>query len=339
MLDGSITPFKVRSSITIASLKAKFEPWQPMKGRALLHHDVRLDDRATLSSIPGIKNGTILRVDQHVSQAKKKSTGKKCVMSGPASLGMDEDVVESIEMSGDDVETSSEDERRISGSKRKRPSRTSSAAREDIIDNDSTVISLRRRGVVSDDLRGDPLNMTGTISTDSPLALRTVKKEKLVTTAREHTIASEAERLVQRPYALPNAFPPPQEDEPAGNATASIHFPTRTAPISSPRNSMDLDDASFLAGIKAAAATETARPPLRSENRPEEHVPAHRCNACGRACRCDRGSSTTSNGVVPALIERIQGGETLFTDGDGSGHRVAREISRTQLAESGWTGM
>ena len=337
MLDGSITPFKVRSSIKIASLKSKFEPWQPMKGRALLHHDVRLDDRATLSSIPGIKNGTILRVDQHVSQAKKRSKGTKSVMSGPASLGMDEDVMKSIETSGDDEETYSEDERRISGNKRKRPSRTSSAAREDIIDDDDALVSLQRREFVSGESRGDPLNTTHANVT--PLVLRTVKKERIGNTSSEQTIAPEAPNPLHPLHSLPNVFPLPLQDNPPRNTTIGAYFRNNTAPVSTHPHSMDLEDPPFLAGIKAAAAAETERLPLRPEIRPEDDVPPPRCDACGRACGCEAGSSTTSIQVVPAAVESVQGGEAAFPNSDGSGYRVANGTLGSQRAESSWTGM
>lgn len=77
-----------------------------MKGRALLHHDKRPDDCPTLSSVPGVKNGTILRVNKHVSEAKNSITGKKTVMSGPPSSAADEDVVNSIKQSGEDEQVS-----------------------------------------------------------------------------------------------------------------------------------------------------------------------------------------------------------------------------------------
>ncbi len=199
MLDGSITPFKVRSSITIASLKAKFEPWQPMKGRALLHHDVQLDDRAILGSIPGVKNGTVLRVDKRVSQVKNRSTRKKTVMSGPLEgSAVDEDVFESIETSGNDERTSSENERRISGSKRKRPSRTSTAAMEDLMDDDNIANSLRPKTTFPREMSDDSLNLTDTSLSNSTMALRITKKGKRGTAAHEQASASEAQELGRR---------------------------------------------------------------------------------------------------------------------------------------------
>lgn len=185
MLDKSITLFKVRSTITIASLKAKFEPWQPMKGRALLHHNVQLDDRATLCSVPGIMDGTILRVDKQAPPMKNKTTGKKRVMSGPVRSAVDEDVVESIERSGDNEETSSENEMQILRSKRKRPSRTWAATVEDFIDGYNTANAPQRKALVPGEMSEDSFNMADTDLSNSTMALHIAKKEKKKSKARE----------------------------------------------------------------------------------------------------------------------------------------------------------
>ena len=324
MLDGSITPFKVRSSITIASFKNKFEPWQSMKGRALLHHDVRLDDRATLGSIPGVKNGTVLRVDKHLSQVKNKTARKKTVMSGPASSAAEEDVMESIETSGEREETSSEDQERISSSKRKRPSRTFAAA---------AARSVRARSPLSGDMSDDPLNTTDTTLSSSAMALRTVKREQRDSAAREQVAASEAQNLDQRLHS-PNV--------PAGNPTASAHFPQSTEPVPSHQSLAGNNDTTFLSGINAAAADETDRLPPSPESRPVETVSARQCGTCGRACECATTPLLPSNDTIPPRTENTQRrASTSANDSTIDSHIIALErnpMSR-RSEESSWTGM
>ena len=313
MLDGSVTPFQVRSSITIASLKAKFEPWQPMKGRALLHHDVQLDNRATLGSIPGIKNGTVLRVDKHVSQVRNRTTWKKSVMSGPASSVVDEDVLESIETSENDEETSRQDERRISSSKRKRPSRTSEATVEDLIEDDNIADSLQGSMMLASEMSGSHLTMTDTNLSNSAMAQHAVKRERRETPARRQAAAPEVQRLSYRPHPLTIMSAPFQEN------SAGTHWPKSIAAVSSRRNSAEDDDATFLAGLNAAAL-EMETPPLDPEARPGQDVSAPHCNACGRACGCDGYPSAPSDNVV-LPTGRSQGPPT------------------SRRAESSWTGM
>lgn len=352
MLDGSITPFKVRSSITIASLKAKFEPWQPMKGRALLHHDVRLDDRATLGSVPGVKNGTILRVDKHVSEAKNRTTGKKTVMSGPTSSAADEDVVDSIEQSGEDEAISTEDERRISGSKRKRPLRTSATAVEDFIDDDGFANPLRGMSLLPGDLSDDPLNMTGTNLLTNAITLDTVKQEKRTSDnlSREQAAAFETPNFdpILRPLNN-NNFVPAQE-APTGNATASTHTPRTTPAVPSHPNPFGSNnDATFLAGINATAAAanhEPERPPpLQLDKEPEAFLSTRPCNACGRACGClGHSFPPLPNNVLPPpppppppLKERTQEEHDDASPTDSPIN--ARSLAERNPAEAGWTGM
>ena len=324
MLDGSITPFKVRSSITIASFKNKFEPWQPMKGRALLHHDVRLDDRATLGSIAGVKNGTVLRVDKHVSQVKNR-TRKKTVMSGPASSAVDEDVMDSIETSGEGEQTSSEDEGQISSSKRKRPSRTLAAA---------VARSLRARSPLPGDMSDDRLNTIDTTLSSSSMALRTVKKEKRDSAAHEQGAPSEARTLDQRLHS-PKA--------PAGAPTASAYFAQDTDLISSHQSIAGDNDTTFLSGINAAAAVdETDRQSPSPESRPKETVSARQCTTCGRACGCATTPLLPSNDQVPPPTETIQRRGSTCTNNDTvNGHLIAlgRNAASRGSQEPSWTGM
>lgn len=331
MLDGSITPFKVRSSITIASLKAKFEPWQPMKGRALLHHSVQLDDRATLGSVPGVKNGTILRVDKQVSQVKSKTTGKKGVMSGPASSTVDEEVVESIEFSGDNEETSSESEGRLPNSKRKRALETSTEDVEDSIDDDNLANAPRSQASVLGDTSVDSLSLADTNLSSGGMAVRMAKKEKRQNTAHEHAgiWASEAQNLDHRLNSLENN--PPLENA-VESPTASAPVPKTEEAVSSHQDFMEDDDASFLAEIYAAAAETERPPPPLSEAGPEEDASARRCDACRRACGCGRDSLAMSNSVAP-VEEIIREREAAPSNSNRNGHFTS------QRAELSWTGM
>lgn len=352
MLDGSITPFKVRSSITIASLKAKFEPWQPMKGRALLHHDARLDDRATLGSVPGVRNGTILRVDKHVSEAKNRTTGKKTVMSGPPSSAADEDVVDSIEQSGEDEEMSTEDERRISSSNRKRPLRTSAAAVEDFIDDDSFVNPLRGRSLLPGNTSDDSLNMTETNLIISATTPDTIKKEKSISNdiACDQAAAFEAPNLDSILRSLNNNLVPAQET-PTGNATTSTHMHRTTSAVPSHQNPFGNDAATFLAGINAAAAanSETERLlPLQLDPEPEAFFSTRRCNACGRACGCNGHSlPPLSNNVLPPPPPppkertREEQNDDSPTDSNNINARrpLAKRKPKNWRAEASWTGM
>ena len=325
MLDGSIAPLKVRSSITIASFKNKFEPWQPIKGRALLHHDVRLDDRATLGSIPGVKNGTVLRVDKHVSQVKNRTSRKKTVMSGPSSSAVDEDVMESIETSGEGEETSSEDQERISISNRKRPSRTSAAA---------VARSLRANSPLPGDMSDDPLNTTDTTLSSSAMALRTVKKEKTDSAAREQDAAPEARNLGQRLHS---------PDVPAGNPTASTHFPQGIDLVSSHQSIPGDNNTPFLSGINAAAAAdETDTQSVSPDSRPVETVSARQCDTCGRACGCGTTPLLPSNDTVPPLTGNTQRRESTSTNNSTiDSYRTALERNPASRGseESSWTGM
>ena len=325
MLDGSITPFKVRSSITIASFKTKFEPWQPMKGRALLHHDVRLDDRATLGSIAGVKNGTVLRVDKHVSQVKNRTSRKKTVMSGPASSAVDEDVMDSIETSGVGEHLSSEDEGQISSSKGKRPSRTLATA---------VARSLRARSPLPGDMSDDRLNTTDSTLSSSAMALRTVKKEKRDSAARDQGAASEAQISDQRLHS---------SMAPTGAPTASAYFPQNTDLVSSHQSIAGDNDTTFLSGINAAAAVdETDRQRPSPESRPEESVSARQCTTCGRACGCATTPLLPSNDPVPPPTETTQRRASTCTNSDTvNGHLIAlgRNAASRGSEESSWTGM
>ena len=334
MLDGSITPFKVRSSITIASLKGKFEPWQSMKGRALLHHDVRLDDRATLGSIPGVKNGTVLRVDKHVSQVKNRTARKKTVMSGPTNSAVNEDVLESIETSGDGEETSNEDQERISSSERKRPSRTLTAA----VDR-----PLQARSPLQSDMIGNFPNTIDTNPSSSAMALRTVKQENRDSTARDQGAASEARNLDQRLWYSPKA--------PAGNLTTSSHFPQRTELIPSHQSPARDHNPPFLSGINAAAAAadddeKTDRQSPSPESRPAGIIPARQCNACGRACGCDGTPPLllpSNDTIAPPPTENAQrrGSSSSTNNGTVNGRLIVLGGNATSQGneESSWTGM
>ena len=325
MLDGSITPFKVRSSITIASLKAKFEPWQPMKGRALLHHDVQLDDRATLGSVPGIKNGTILRVDKRTSQVKNTSTGKKVVLSGPASLAEDEDVVESIETSGDDEETLRKNER---------PFRMSEASVEDFVHENGTDNPLQGKMRVPFETRDNPPNMTDTNLSNTTMALRVAKRgNPQPPTPHEQATAPEAQDMTHRHRPHPHShaiFATAPPENPLRNRTASTP-PFRTPELDSSfhQNLMDDLDATFLSGI-AAAAAETESSPLHTTASPDQDNRTPRCDTCGRACGCGKG--------VVSLGGTFQRREAVPVHGSSSSsHLLVAERSRR--TESSWTGM
>ena len=324
MLDGSITPFKVRSSITIASFKAKFEPWQPMKGRALLHHDVRLDDRATLGSIPGVKNGTVLRVDKHVSQVKNKTASKKTVMSGPAGLAVDEDVMESIETSGERWETSSEDEERVSISKRKRPSRTFAAA---------LARSLPAGSPLPGNMSEDPLNTTDTTLSSSAMALRPVKKEKRDDAARDQVAASEARNLNQRLHS---------PKVPAGNPTASAHFPQSRELVSSHQSLAGDNNTAFLSGINAAAIDDSETLQLSPISTPVGILSSIQCGTCGRACGCARPPLLPSHDTVlvsPPTENTQRPGSTSANNNSTVDDHLIVLGGKGASEEASWTGM
>ena len=307
-----------------------------MKGRAILHHDVQLDDRAILGSIPGVKNGTILRVDKCVSQVKKKTTGNKTVTRGPASSAVDEDVMESIEKSGDDEEILSEDERRISSSKRRRLSRNSAAVMEDLIDDDSVANSVRGESLLPGDTSDDPLNTTDTRPSNTAMALRIPKKEKRDSIARQQAIAPEAPNLRHELQTREHNIAL-HRGPPARTATVNTHMPERAPAVSSHQMMVQDSDATFLAGINAAAG-ETERWLLHSEVQPAQDVPARPCNTCGRACGCVTVRSTTPITVVPPK-ERMRGQKDASTNGDNNGHLIAKRTLTNQRAESSWTGM
>lgn len=329
MLDGSVIPFRVRSSITIASLKAKFEPWQPMKGRALLHHDVQLDDRATLDSVPGVKDGTILRVDKELSQAKNKITGKKFVVSGPASSAVDEDVVETIERSSDEEGTSSGNERQVSNSKRKRLSRNSTTGVDGFIDDDDNANSSWGKPLVPDETNEDPSGTADTDVSNSTLTLRISKREKRETTAREQVdiMASDVQILGHPLQTVETIFTSPPEN-PIGSPAASAYMPKTAGAVLSHQDAMEDYEPTLLAGINAAVA-ETGR---------GKDGLARRCDACGRACGCNGDSLATSNSVAP-VEERTRGQEGASTDINGGGYLMSKKSSISQRAETGWTGM
>lgn len=322
MLDGSITPFKVRSTITVASFKAKFEPWQPMKGRALLHHDVRLDDRATLGSIPGVKNGTVLRVDKHMSQVKNRTATKKTVMSGPASSAVDEDVMESIETSGEGEETSSEDEERVSSSKRKRPSSIFAAA---------VARSVRVRSPVPGDMSEDPRNTTDTTLSSSAMALRTVKKEQRDGAARDQGADSEARNLDHRLHC---------PKVPAGNPTASAHFPQSTELVSSHQSLTGDNNTPFLSGINAAATEESETLQPSPISPPVEIISSLQCGTCRRACGCARTPLVPSHDTVPPPTENTQRRGSTSANNNSTVNGQLIVLGRKGASEaSSWTGM
>lgn len=337
MLDGSIAPFKVRSSITIASLKAKMEPWQSMKGRALLHHDVQLEDRSTLSSVPGIKEGTILRVDKHLSPMKRKTT-KKRVMSGPVSLAVDEDVMESIEDSGDDEEMSGDKDEPLPSSKRKCLSRVSAATVDNFVDDAITSNAPREEALVLDEMSNDSLSVGDTGLSHSVLALRIGRKEKMKDSAHERALISapQAQESGHRSHFFGNISSPPPA-YPDTRLTASAHAPNCTKAPSSRLDLMEDDATTFLAGINAAA-TETEGLPPHSGTRPGDGALSTRCNACGRACWCIGAPLATSNSVMPAE-DTIQGREAASTSGNLDARLSVERYSKDQRAQSVWTGM
>ena len=285
-----------------------------MKGRALLHHNVQLDDRATLASVPGVKDGTILRVDKQVSQVRNK-IGKKTVMCGPVRAAVDEDVVGSIEKSSDDEETSSENERRMSSSKRKRLSRSSMAAGENSIDDDYIGISQRPKALVPGEMSDNSLDMADTDLSNRTTAPHIVKREKRKNVTRKpaDSLASEAQKLGPRQHTLNHIFASP------------------------PENAQDVmaDDTGFLAGISAAAAKMQILP-LHSQAGPEEDVSVRRCDTCGRAYWCGGDSSDISNSVLP-VYGSIRGQEV--TNINSNARLIPQRSSTSQPAESSWTGM
>ena len=329
MLDGSVIPFRVRSSITIASLKAKFEPWQPMKGRALLHHDVQLEDRAALNSVAGVKNGTILRVDNRVSQVKSQTTRKNLVMSGPASSAVDEDVQESIETSGDDEEISSDNERRILTCKRKRPSRTSATAVENSIDDEGIANSPPGMALSAGDTRDNSRYVADASLNNSQMTLRSVKKEKTEIPARGQAdkLASGFQPSCHRQHAPQSkSIPPPEKsvERPPSSAHAQEAFSAR-------QQVMEADDGTFLSGLHAAIAnTETL--PLNSRPGPEGHHPARRCHTCGRACGCGAEEPLIPSSTTMPTAERIRSEGTSYINShsDSTDHPTAESISSFQ---------
>lgn len=312
-----------------------------MKGRALLHHSVQLDDRATLCSVPGVKNGTILRVDKQVSQVKSKPTGKKTVMSGPASSAVDDDVMESIEMSGDDEETSSGNERRLSTSKRKRASKTSADDLEVFNDDDDDNIgnTPQVQALVPGETMIDSLSLADTNLSSRGMALRMAKKEKRQNTAHGQAgvLASNAQNLDHRLDTLENTFAPPLEKA-VESPTAGAHVPFKTEEVVSPHQDViEDDDASFLDEIYAAAAG-TENPPPQPEAGPGEYVSARRCDACRRTCGCGGDALAVSDNVAP-LEERIRGQEAASTNSNSYAYRTVRRSFTSKRPEFSWTGM
>ena len=254
-----------------------------MKGRALLHHDVQLEDRSTLSSVPGIKEGTILRVDKHISPMKRKTT-KKRVMSGPVSLAVDEDVMESIEESGDDEEMSSDKDEPLPSSKRKCLSMASAATVDDFVDDANSANAPRGKALVPDEMSNDFPNVGDTGLSHSILALRIAGKEKMKGNAHERALISapQAQESGHRSHFFETISSPPPAC-PVTRPTASAHAPNSTEGPSSHQDLMEDDATTFLAGINAAA-TETEGLPPHSETRHEDYALSTRCSACGRAC-------------------------------------------------------
>lgn len=300
-----------------------------MKGRALLHHDVQLDDRATLNSVPGIKDGTILRVDKQLSPVKSKSNGKK-VMSGPATSAVDEDVMDSIENSGDDKEISSEGEWDTNEGERKRRSLTSLATMEDVIDDDEMTDSP---------WGNDPPNTADTNFNNSAIPLRITKHEKSQSAPRDQSdiLTSQPQNFTQGLHTPNNPFAPPPQN-PANSSTTRAQTSQNPAAVSSHQDLMEDVDSTFLAGINNAAAIELDRPPLHPETGPEDAVSARRCGACGRACGCGRHALAASECVVP--VEGRGGGDIAASGvGTSDGHLMAKGTSASKDAESSWTGM
>lgn len=308
-----------------------------MKGRALLHHNVQLDDRAILGSVPGVKDGTILRVDKQVSQVKKNTNGRKRVLRGPTSSAVDEDVVESIEMSGDNEETSSENERRLANSKRKRTSKTFAENMEDFFDDNIVANTPPGEALVLGEMSVDSLSLADTNLSSRGMAVH-IMKEKRQNTAREQAdfLASEAQKLGHRLGSLQNIFAPPLEQA-VENPTASAHVPKTNEAVSSHQDVMEDDDASFLFGINAAAAeAEYLRP--KTEAGPEEDVSARRCDACGRVCGCGTDPLAMRTSVAP-VEESIRAQEAASTNSNSNGHLLARRNFTSQRTELSWTGM
>ena len=308
-----------------------------MKGRALLHHDGQLEDRSTLSSVPGIKEGTVLRVDKHLSPMKRKTTQKR-VMSGPVSLAVDEDVMESIEESGDDVEMSSDKDQPLPSSKRKCLSRASAATVDDFVDGANTFNAPRGDALVPNEMSNDSPNVGDTGLSHSILALRIAKEEKIKGNADERALitAPQAQESGHRSHFFEN-ISSTAPAYPVTRLTTSTHAPNSAEDSSSHENFMEDDATTFLAGINAAA-TETERLPPHSGTRPDEDALSTRCNACGRACWCVRPPLSTSNSVMPAE-DIIQGREAAFSSGNIDARLIAERYSADQRAESIWTGM
>lgn len=307
-----------------------------MKGRALLHHDVQLKDHSTLCSVPGIKEGTILRVDKHVSPMKKKTT-KKRMMTGPVSLAIDEDVMESIEESGDD-EMSSDKDQQIPSSKRKCLLGASAATVGHFVDDANTANAPRGNSLVPDEMSNDSPSVGDTGLSHSILALRIARKEKTKGNAHERALISapQAQKSGHRSHFFENISGPPSA-YPVTRPTASAHAPNSTEGPSSHWDFMENDETAFLAGINAAA-TETERMPPHPGTRPEGDVLSTRCSACGRACWCAGAALAASDCAVPAE-ETVQGREAASTGGNTDARLSARRYPADQRAESIWTGM
>ena len=303
-----------------------------MKGRALLHHGMQLEDRNTLDSVPGIKEGTILRVDKHLSPMKRKTT-KKRVMSGPVSLAVDEDVMESIEESGDDEEMASDKDQPLPSSKRKCLLRAWAATVDDFVDDANTAHAPRGKALIPDETSNDSSNVGDTGLIHSKLALRIAQKKK---EKRALISALQAQKSGQHSHFFETISNLPSAN-PVTKPTSSVHTLKSTEGPSSHLNLVEDDATAFLAGINAAAA-ETERLPPHSGTRPEEDALPTRCNACGRACWCVRAPLSSSKNVVPAE-DTIQGRETASTSDNVEARRIAERFSADKHAESIWTGM
>ena len=310
-----------------------------MKGRALLHHSVELDDRATLGSVPGVKDGTILRVDKQVSQAKNKNLGRKKIMSGPANSAVDEDVLESIEMSGENEETSSESEKRLSNSKKKRGSKTSAAMVENFIDDDNIEYAPRVKTQLSGGMNAGFLSLADPNPSNGGMALHIAEWETEHNTAREQddNSASEAQNSSDRLDSFKNILAWPPKNPAESPTTASAHMPVINEALPSHRDLTEDNEARFLAGVISATA-EMEELPLQSESAPGNAISSGRCDACGRACRCGGGPLAMSSSLAP--VEDIVGREEVASaNGGWNGPPIVKRNSTSRCVESSWTGM
>ena len=259
-------------------------------------------------------------------------------MSGPVSFAVDEDVMESIEESGNDEEMSDGKDEPLPSSKRKCLSRASAAAVDDYFDDANTASAPRGKALVPDEMSNDFPTVGDTGLRHSTLALRITRKEKMKGNAHERALISapQAQESGHRSHFFENISSPPSV-YPVTRPAARTHTPKSTEGPPSHLDLMEDDATTFLAGINAAA-TETERLPPHSGTRPEEDVLSTRCNACGRACWCVGAPLSTSNSVMPAE-DTIQGREAASTTGNIDARLSEEKYSADQHAKSIWTGM